>query len=179
MGAPTIGYFTLYLPNTHQTEMNRTRSEIHKLYKRKYCVESDADSSGSSFIVTIRGPEGTPFSDGMFRVRVYLPKEFPFKSPSIGFITKIFHPNIDETSGSVCLDVLNQVWSPLYDVLNIIEIFLPQLLLYPNAEDPLNPEAGKLYLSSREAYEKRALEYVKKYAAPAKKEGEDICEDII
>ncbi|KAI5172582.1 ubiquitin-conjugating enzyme E2 H [Nematocida sp. LUAm3] len=160
--------------------MNRIRSEIHKLYKKNYCVECDAESPGSSFIVTIQGPEGTPFHEGLFKVRVYLPQEFPFKSPSIGFITKIFHPNIDETSGSVCLDVLNQVWSPLYDVLNIIETFLPQLLSYPNAEDPLNPEAGKLFLSSRESYEKRVREYVKKYAISAQKASEpDIYEEII
>ncbi|KAI5184586.1 ubiquitin-conjugating enzyme E2 H [Nematocida homosporus] len=160
--------------------MNRIKSEIHKLFKKNYCVECDGDSSGSAFIVTIKGPEGTPFAGGLFRVRVYLPQEFPFKSPSIGFITRVFHPNIDETSGSVCLDVLNQVWSPLYDVLNIIETFLPQLLSYPNPEDPLNPEAGKLYLSSRTAYEERVQEYVRKYAEPAKSEAEgDMYEEIV
>ncbi|KAI5180696.1 ubiquitin-conjugating enzyme E2 H [Nematocida sp. AWRm80] len=160
--------------------MNRTRSEIYKLFKKKYIVEHDTETQGASFIVTIQGPESTPFSNGMFKVRIYLPQEFPFKSPSIGFITRIFHPNIDETSGSVCLDVLNQVWSPLYDVLNIIETFLPQLLAYPNADDPLNPEAGKLYINSKEAYEERVKEYVKKYAipVPGEKDG-DLYEEII
>jgi ubiquitin-conjugating enzyme E2 H len=56
-------------------------------------------------------------------------------------------------SGSVCLDVINQTWSPMYDMINIFEVFLPQLLRYPNPTDPLNGEAAALMMREPKAYD--------------------------
>ncbi|KAF9932415.1 hypothetical protein FBU30_008267 [Linnemannia zychae] len=116
------------------------------------------------FYVRFYGPSDTPFAGGIWKVHVELPDQYPYKSPSIGFMNKIFHPNIDELSGSVCLDVINQTWSPMFDMINIFEVFLPQLLRYPNPTDPLNGEAAAMLMREASVYELKVKEYVSRYA---------------
>lgn len=53
----------------------------------------------------------------------------------------------------MCLDVINQTWSPMFDMINIFEVFLPQLLRYPNAADPLNGEAAALLMRDAKGYD--------------------------
>lgn len=147
----------------------RIKSEIQKLYNANYEVRM-VEGKQTQMEVLINGPEDSPYSGAKYIVNILLPDNYPFKSPSIGFTTKMFHPNVDETSGSICLDVLNQIWSPIYDLLNIVDILLPQLLSYPNASDPLNCEAGSMYLNNREKYNEMVMSYVRKYAVPINKE---------
>lgn len=134
-----------------------------KLMMSDYDVKLAQDSM-DEFFIKFEGPRDSLFEGGVWKVHVELPDQYPYKSPSIGFVNKIFHPNIDELSGSVCLDVINQTWSPMFDLLNIFDSFLPQLLQYPNPTDPLNGEAAALMMREPDQYKEKVKEYVKKFA---------------
>ncbi|KAG6784786.1 hypothetical protein POTOM_010495 [Populus tomentosa] len=132
----------------------RREMDLMKLMMSDYKVELINDGM-QEFYVHFNGPNESPYHGGVWRIRVELPDAYPYKSPSIGFVNKIYHPNVDEMSGSVCLDVINQTWSPMFDLVNVFEVFLPQLLLYPNPSDPLNGEAAALMMRDKPAYEQR------------------------
>lgn len=111
----------------------------------------------------IAGPEGTPFSDGVFQLTLQIPSGYPAAAPTAAFRTKIFHPNVDEKTGAVCVDTLKRDWTPetkLRDVLVVIGC----LLVSPNPASALNAEAGRLCESDYTAYEKRAATWVKIHA---------------
>ena len=104
---------------------------------------------------TVNGPKDTVYESGSWKISITFPKNYPFKSPSIGFIDKIYHPNVDYNSGSICLNVLNEEWQPIYTIKHIIETFIPQLLTYPNPDDPLNVEAAKLYNNNKDQFNRQ------------------------
>ncbi|KAK9119645.1 hypothetical protein Scep_017738 [Stephania cephalantha] len=141
----------------------RRDMDVMKLMMSDYKVEPINDGI-NEFNVDFHGPKDSLYEGGVWKVHVELPDAYPYKSPSIGFMNKIYHPNVDEGSGSVCLDVINQSWSPMFDLLNIFETFLPQLLLYPNPSDPLNGDAASLMLRDKQQYEQKVKEYCERFA---------------
>ncbi len=57
------------------------------------------------------------------------------------------------------MDILQNNWSPIYDVSSILTS-IQSLLTDPNPNSPANMEAARLYTEDRKAYEKRVKELV-------------------
>ena len=76
----------------------------------------DIHSSRNAVII---GPADTPFEDGTFRLVMHFEEQYPNKPPGVKFISQMFHPNVYAT-GELCLDILQNRWSPTYDVAAIL-----------------------------------------------------------
>lgn len=101
----------------------------------------------------IFGPSETPFEDGTFKLTIEFTEEYPNKPPTVRFLSKMFHPNV-YADGAICLDILQNRWSPTYDVSAILTS-IQSLLSDPNPNSPANSMAAQLYKENRREYEKR------------------------
>jgi len=70
-------------------------------------------------VYTCFRPHDTPFEDGTFKLTIEFTEEYPNKPPTVRFVSKMFHPNV-YADGGICLDILQNRWSPTYDVSAIL-----------------------------------------------------------
>ncbi len=105
---------------------------------------------------TIMGPSETPYEGGVFFLNIHFPADYPFKPPKINFTTKIYHCNIS-SSGSICLDILKDKWSPALTI-NKVLLSICSLFSDCNPDDPLVPEIAQLYRKDRGRHDERARE---------------------
>ena len=89
----------------------------------------------------VEGPENSCYSGYLFEIVVRLEDRYPFEAPRVFFRTKIFHPNIHPNSGEVCLDIIKNRWKPVFNLAILLDS-LRNLLSFPNADSPLNCDAG-------------------------------------
>ncbi|KAJ6220340.1 hypothetical protein RDWZM_006152 [Blomia tropicalis] len=111
---------------------------------------------------TIMGPSDSPFQGGVFFLNIFFTKDYPFKPPRVTFTTKIYHPNIN-SNGSICLDILQNQWSPALTISKVLLSIL-SLLTDPNPDDPLAPDVARVYKNDRTRYNDIARDWTRKYA---------------
>jgi ubiquitin-conjugating enzyme E2 S len=101
--------------------------------------------------VLLTGPQGTPYSHGLWRVQLKIPEDYPKSPPRAFFKTRIWHPNVEELSGAVCVDTLKRDWEPKLSLRDVL-ITISCLLIHPNPDSALNSAAGALLQDDYEAF---------------------------
>ena len=123
----------------------------------------------------INGIADSIFYGGFFPVELTFPDEFPLLPPQMFFKCPMWHPNIDDKSGKVCMsilhdpgeDIFNQQesaserWNPIHTVESIVLSVL-SMLQSPNPESPLNIPANREFMNDPEKYKQNVRRYVRR-----------------
>ncbi|KAK8030555.1 ubiquitin-conjugating enzyme E2 4 [Apiospora arundinis] len=103
-------------------------------------------------IVTFEGPLQSPYRAGVFQLNVKYPlnNHISMGPPTIRFLTRVYHPNVDHT-GKVCVNFFGGTDG--FVAMSRIVIAIISLLSDPEIDEPLVPEIASTYLRSREEYD--------------------------
>ncbi|CAL5349897.1 unnamed protein product [Camellia sinensis] len=143
----SVGNQTFYTIHGKATNENLPPNVIKQLAKELKNLDETPpegikvgvnDDDFSIIYADIEGPAGTPYENGVFRMKLILSHDFPHSPPKGYFLTKIFHPNI-ATNGEICV--------------------VRCLLIEPFPESALNEQAGKMLLENYEEYARHARLY--------------------
>ncbi|KAK2782020.1 hypothetical protein FQN52_001244 [Onygenales sp. PD_12] len=105
--------------------------------------------------ILLTGPQGTPYSQGLWQLHLRMPEDYPKSPPKAAFKTRIWHPNVDEESGAVCVDTLKRGWEPKLTLRDVL-VTISCLLIHPNPDSALNSSAGGLLQDDYEAFARQA-----------------------
>ncbi|KAF5274109.1 hypothetical protein FQR65_LT04507 [Abscondita terminalis] len=127
---------------------------------------SAKDDKLNVFEANILGPENTPYENGRFYLELLVPENYPFSPPSIKFLTKVYHPNIDD-NGRICLDLMKMPpkgsWKPTIGLEGML-IAIRMLLESPNPDDPLMTNIAEEFKNNKEEFIKKARAFTEEHA---------------
>lgn len=112
--------------------------------------------------VIIKGPNKSCYENGLFKLLLTFPKNYPEDPPDIKFVTKIYHPNVS-SDGVICISSKSVDWDKNQNIIDII-YSIYDLLKKPNLDHGINKEALLMYKNDYEGFEKKAKEFTKEYA---------------
>jgi ubiquitin-protein ligase len=130
--------------------------------------------------VAFKGPKGTAYAGGIFKLEIKYPSQYPKKPPFVRLHTPIWHPNFwpkpTEYKGqrNICLALIDPTligkkggWSPSKSILTVIQAIIAMLNTkgkYVNPRDVFNKKAAEEMLADPKKFEKKVKFLVKKYA---------------
>ncbi|XP_022274440.2 ubiquitin-conjugating enzyme E2 U isoform X17 [Canis lupus familiaris] len=106
----------------------------------------------------IEGLQNTFWHGLFFQLTIHFTSQYNFVPPVVKFITIPFHPNVDQNSGRVCIDFLDdpEKWNTNYTLSSIL-LALQVMLSNPVLENPVNLEAARMLIKDESLYKQIVL----------------------
>ncbi|XP_052725127.1 SNF1-related protein kinase regulatory subunit gamma-1-like isoform X1 [Vigna angularis] len=158
--SPEITNFRLWLVSMSTPARKRLMRDFKRVQQDPPAGISGAPHENNIMLwnAVIFGPDDTPWDGGTFKLTLQFTEEYPNKPPVVRFVSQMFHPNI-YADGSICLDILQNQWSPIYDVAAILTS-IQSLLCDPNPNSPANSEAARMFSENKRDYNRRVRDIV-------------------
>lgn len=153
--------------------MNKTEKRLFKEYvniqKEFKSINSSLVESGILSLAPVseddiyqwraemKGPKNTPYQEGTWDMAIEVSPTYPMSPPRVKFITErkskpvsgiskcstMPHPNVDLKTGEVCLDILQNQWTPVWTLSSCMTA-MSTLLANPEPDSPLNIDLANL-----------------------------------
>ncbi|KAM8956242.1 ubiquitin-conjugating enzyme E2 U isoform 6-T6 [Lycaon pictus] len=106
----------------------------------------------------IEGLQNTFWHGLFFQLTIHFTSQYNFVPPVVKFITIPFHPNVDQNTGRVCIDFLDdpEKWNTNYTLSSIL-LALQVMLSNPVLENPVNLEAARMLIKDESLYKQIVL----------------------
>ncbi|MCJ1233539.1 hypothetical protein MMC14_001497 [Varicellaria rhodocarpa] len=110
--------------------------------------------------ILFAGPDDSLYAEGVWRVELTMPSDYPQSPPKVEFQTKIWHPNIGAPIQTVCL---KRDWEPTLTIRDAL-IMISRLIIQPNLDSAINPAAAQLFQEDYQAFCHKVKPMVKEHA---------------
>ncbi len=126
------------------------------------CFEMD-EKDHHNWTGTIFGPKDSPYENGIFDVKITFPPNYPIDAPTLIFITKIYHPSINNT-GKLCTPILSKDWAPTFNICDVMKEVKSLLKNFDQIHDGENAEVSAQLHNDKAAFIKVAAQWTNDYA---------------
>ena len=131
-------------------------------FVRAHCkIEVDA-SNPLHWNVLMKAPDG-PYVGAVYRLKVVFEVSYPFKCPDISFVDRCLHPNVEESSGKICQDMIGggANWAPMKSVPLLLAKLL-EAFVEPSVDSPINGKMAELFKTDPAKFKQTVQAHIKK-----------------
>ncbi|CAF2839461.1 unnamed protein product [Rotaria sp. Silwood2] len=176
----------LYSNITRLKLLNATTSDPKFVLEKSPFSDNGEETAGAAasskpdiLVIGRIFPESEIFREGSFQIEMKLTPNFPFDPPEVRFLNKIYHPNVAEDGkkkieldlyevfllGKFCHELLKKhaKWSNKISLVEVVKAVV-QHIDKPDIDYSLSLQLGREYMENRPEFNRKALEFVKKYA---------------